>query len=420
MSYPESVRFLYALGNELKAGAKWGLDRMQALLHTLGNPEHDLTIIHVAGTNGKGSTCAMIAASCQAAGIRTGLFTSPHLISPTERIRIDGADISEERFAELFEIVHEAAEAMVEAGDIDAHPSYFETVTAMAFLAFQGATDTVVLEVGLGGRLDATNVVMPKLTVITPIDYDHEAFLGNTLSSIAGEKAGILKPAIPLVLAPQRQEADQVIRKRAKELACPVIAAMEHPADHVELTPYGSHFTFEGHAFSCPLPGEHQVENAITAILACKKFGVSLEHVREGVAHTRWPGRLELIQRSPDFMLDGAHNPGGARALATYIEKFCAGRPVWLVYGVMRDKAIEEVTGLLFPLASKLILTAPDFARALRPEAIAEMAHHPDAITAPNLAAAIAMARKAPVEAVVFFTGSLFVAGGARALLLRN
>jgi dihydrofolate synthase / folylpolyglutamate synthase len=420
MSYPDSVRFLYALGNELKAGAKWGLERMLALLHALGNPEQELRIIHVAGTNGKGSTCAMIAAACRAAGLRTGLFTSPHLVSPTERIRINGEDVPEERFAALFQGVHKTAEAMVEAGEMDAHPSYFETVTAMALLAFRGTTDVVILEVGLGGRLDATNVVEPQLTVITPVDYDHEAFLGNTLSSIAAEKAGILKPQIPLVLAPQREEAERVIRERAKELGCPVIPAAEDPPAAVELTAYGSQFTFEGRTFSCPLPGEHQVENAVTAILACKAFGLSFEHIQQGVAATRWPGRLEFMERSPDLVLDGAHNPAGARALAAYIETFWAGRPVWLVYGAMRDKAIEEVTSQLFPLADKLILTAPDFARALRPEALEQMANHPNPVTAPTISAAITMAREAPREAGVFFTGSLFVVGEARALLLRK
>lgn len=417
MSYPDSVRFLYSLGNELKAGAKWGLERMQALLGVLGNPERNLHIIHVAGTNGKGSTCAMIASACRAAGLRTGLFTSPHLVNPTERIRIDGTDVSEERFAELFGMVHRAAEEMVETGEIDGHPSYFETVTAMALLAFREATDVVILEVGLGGRLDATNVVTPKLTVITPIDYDHEAFLGNTLTLIAGEKAGILKRRVPLVLAPQAEEPDCVIRERARDLGCPVIAAVDYRPENVEVTPYGSRFTFKGRWVSCPLAGEHQIQNAMTAILACEAFGLRIEDIQEGIEHTRWPGRLEVISRSPDLVLDGAHNPAGARALAAYIERFCAGRPVWLVYGAMRDKAIEEVTGLLFPLAEKLILTAPDFPRALRPEALAQMAHHANAATAPSIAAAIEMARAAPPDTVVFFTGSLFLVGEARRLI---
>jgi dihydrofolate synthase/folylpolyglutamate synthase len=418
MSYPESVQYLYALGNELKVGAKFGLDRMRTLLEGLGHPEHSLNIIHVAGTNGKGSTCAMIAAACKAAGLRTGLFTSPHLVKPTERIALNGEPVSEGRFAELFEIVHRKAEQLIAEGKIDDHPTYFETVTAMALLAFREATDAVVLEVGLGGRLDATNVVTPRLTVITPIHYDHEAFLGNTITSIASEKAGILKPRIPLVIAAQMPEAERTILSCAEELNCPVTKAADYDIEEIDLTPYGSTFYFVGQTFTCGLPGAHQVQNAATAILACREFGLSMEAIQKGLASARWPGRLEYVSHRPDFILDGAHNPAGARSLAEYIQQFCANRPVWLVYGAMRDKAIEEVTNHLFPLATKLILTAPNFPRALRPEAILKIADHPNPSTAANVPAAIELARHAPPEAAVFFTGSLFLVGEARAILV--
>jgi dihydrofolate synthase/folylpolyglutamate synthase len=417
VSYPDSVRYLYSLGNELKAGAKLGLERMQALLGALGNPERSQRFIHVAGTNGKGSTCAMIASALQSAGMRTGLYTSPHLITPTERIQINGCPISESRFVELFEIVHRRAEAMLAAGDLDAHPSYFETVTAMALLAFEDRTDAVVLEVGLGGRLDATNVVTPALCVITPVDYDHEIFLGNTLLSIASEKAGILKPGVAVVVGRQHVAAEQVILARAAELRCNVISVQDQKIDEIVLSPYGSSFRFDGNRFDCPLPGRHQVDNALTAILACRELGIPMGVVAAGLARTRWPGRLEFISRHPDFVLDGAHNPSGAGALAAYIRKFHKGRPVWMVYGAMRDKAIDEVTGQLFPLASKLIVTAPNFSRALRPEAILSMADHPNAITAATVEKAIELTRQAPGDAIVFFTGSLFVVGEARALL---
>jgi dihydrofolate synthase/folylpolyglutamate synthase len=420
MSYPESVRFLYALGNELKPGARFGLELMQLLLAGLDHPERSLRAIHVAGTNGKGSTCAMLSGACRAAGLRTGLYTSPHLITPTERIQIGGEPLSENRFEDLFQQVHQKAEAMIASDQIDAHPSYFETVTAMAFQAFKDNTDAAIIEVGLGGRLDATNVINPRLTVITPVDYDHEAFLGNTLESIAAEKAGILKPGIPLVMAPQLPAAEEVIVSRAKELSCPVLRTADEPPENVRLSPYGSRFTFRGRDFSCPLAGEHQVSNAVSAIVAAHEFGLPLETIRDGLSATNWPGRLEVIRRRPDFILDGAHNPAGARALAAYIRKFCQGRPVWIVYGAMRDKAIDEVTSTLFPLASKLILTAPDFPRALRPEGIEKVAPHPDTAKTPNVAAAIEIASKAPQNAVVFFTGSLFVVGEARALLAEH
>jgi dihydrofolate synthase / folylpolyglutamate synthase len=201
MSYPDSVRYLYSLGNELKVGAKFGLERLQTLLAELGSPERGQRFIHVAGTNGKGSTCAMIANMLNEAGFRTGLYTSPHLIEPTERIQISGNPLTEAEFVRAFDTVHDAAEELLGSERLDAHPSYFETVTAMALLTFRERCDISVMEVGLGGRLDATNVIAPELCVITPVAYDHEAFLGNTLESIAYEKAGILKPGVPAVVA---------------------------------------------------------------------------------------------------------------------------------------------------------------------------------------------------------------------------
>ena len=417
MSYPDSVRYLYSLGNELKPGAKLGLERITALLARLNNPQHDQPFVHVAGTNGKGSTCAMIDSAMRAQRLRTGLYTSPHLISPTERIRLNGREVSESRFAELFAIVHGTAEAMVERGEIDAHPSYFETITAMAFLAFQGETEMGVIEVGLGGRLDATNVIQPHLCVITPIAFDHEAYLGRTISAIAGEKAGILKPDVPVVVAEQPDEADAVITARAKELNCNVIRTSEIQISDLRLSPYGSSFFVNEYSFTCSLPGRHQLENARTAIAACEVLGLSIAAIQAGIARARWPGRLQVLSHDPDFILDGAHNPAGAEALAAYIKEFYSDRPVWLVYGTMRDKAIEEVTGQLFPLASKLILTAPDFPRAVRPEALLEITDHPNVVTADNVPAAIELAYQAPKEAAVFFTGSLFVVAEALVLL---
>jgi dihydrofolate synthase/folylpolyglutamate synthase len=418
VSYPDSVRYLYSLGNELKAGAKFGLERMHTLLSALGNPEREQRFIHVAGTNGKGSTCAMISSILRSAGLRAGLYTSPHLIEPTERIQVNGRDVSAERFAAAFQAVHEVAERLAERGQIDAHPSYFETVTAMALVIFRQTTELSVMEVGLGGRLDATNVITPELCVITPVSYDHESFLGNSLESIAAEKAGILKKNIPLVLGRQEGAAEEVIVARAMELGCDITRVADGVLEAVESNPDGSSFRLDGDAYLCPLPGRHQVDNAVAAVLACRALNISADEIGRGLRETQWPGRLERIKRSPDFFLDGAHNPAGARALASYIREFCGGKPVWLVYGAMRDKAIEEVTEQLFPLASKLILTAPDFSRALRPEAILEMTSHSNAVVTAALPEAIDVAAKAPADAIVFFTGSLYLVGEARKLLL--
>jgi dihydrofolate synthase / folylpolyglutamate synthase len=415
VSYPDSVRYLYALGNELTIGAKFGLERMHALMAELGNPERSARVVHVAGTNGKGSTCAMIAGIARAAGIRTGLNTSPHLIEPTERIQIDGRDLSEAEFADAFEIVHAAAERLISRDVIDAHPSYFETVTAMAVAAFRDkACELNVIEVGLGGRLDATNVVQPELTVITPVSFDHEAFLGNTLTSIAAEKAGILKRGVPLVLGRQIPEAESVIVRCAGELGCAITSVANQT---VELGK-GGRFALNGVTYCCGLPGRHQIDNAVAAILTAQQLGIDVEAIRLGVANAKWPGRLETVSRAPDFILDGAHNPAGASALASYIHECCAKRPVWIVYGAMRDKAIEEVTATLFPAADRLIVTAPDFPRALRPEAILATHDHPNAVVAPTVSAAIEIARQAPREAAVFFTGSLYLVGEARRLLV--
>jgi dihydrofolate synthase / folylpolyglutamate synthase len=274
-----------------------------------------------------------------------------------------------------------------------------------------------VIEVGLGGRLDATNVIQPQLCVVTPIAFDHEAYLGRTLSAIAGEKAGILKPNVPVIVAQQHEEADAVIAARAQELNCTVIRTAEIELADLRVSAYGASFFVNGYSFTCPLPGRHQLENAKAAIAACEVLGLSISAIQAGIARARWPGRLQVLSHNPDFILDGAHNPAGAQALAAYITEFCSDRPIWLVYGTMRDKAIEEVTGQLFPLASKLILTAPDFPRAVRPEALLELTDHPNVVTAASVPAAIELAYQAPKEAAVFFTGSLFVVAEALALL---
>jgi len=400
VDYPDSVKFLYSLGNEIKT-AKLGLERVRAVLCALGDPQRAFRSVHVAGTNGKGSTCAMIEAGLRAAGIRTGLFTSPHLIEPTERIQIDGIPVSRAQFQRAFEIVHETAEKL----DLDCHPTYFETVTAMGFWLFRElGVDTAVIETGLGGRLDATNVVEPALTVITPVDFDHEAYLGHTIEAIAGEKAGILKAGVPAVFARQRPEASAVLEERARELSVRVVRAEDFEIRDLEIDARGSRFN----GLTCPLAGEHQVENAVTAVQALGELGIAAE----GISETRWPGRLEFVSPNPDVILDGAHNPAGARALARYLERFYSRQRIWMIYGAMRDKAIEEVAEILFPMAHELIFTAPDSARAVRPEALAGLAGRGRCA---DLDAALEIIRtEAGSDDVVVITGSLFLIGEAR------
>jgi dihydrofolate synthase/folylpolyglutamate synthase len=423
MNYPDSVQFLYALGNEIKT-AKFGLERIRTVLDALGRPQDRIPFVHVAGTNGKGSTSAMIESALRAEGRRTGLFTSPHLAEPTERIRIDGVPVSAETFAEGFNQVHAVVEKLLDTGAIDFHTTYFETVTAMAFLLFAaGRTDVVVLEVGLGGRLDATNVVMPELCVVTPVDFDHEAFLGRSLESIASEKAGILKPGVPAVFSRQRPEAERVLDRRAAELAIPVDHAASWSIDEPELHPRGSRFLLSGKRnlrIVCPLPGEHQVENAATAAVALTRLGVSDASIEAGIARTHWPGRLEHVSEHPEIILDGAHNPAGARALAAYMDRFYSHRRIRLVFGAMRDKAIAEIAGILFPRAQQVIVTAPRQTRALAPETMLEISAHPNLRVAPTIESALELVRDATEDDVVFVSGSLFLVAEARANLSRS
>jgi dihydrofolate synthase/folylpolyglutamate synthase len=417
MNYPDSVRFLYALGNEIKT-AKLGLERISVLLEALGAPQQAYPIVHVAGTNGKGSTCAMVESGLRAAGRRTGLFTSPHLIEPTERIQIVGCPVSAAQFASAFDQVHACAETLLRQERIDLHPTYFESVTAMALLLFRDCgVDLAVLEVGLGGRLDATNVVKPRICAIAPVDFDHEAFLGKSLESIAAEKAGILKPGVPAVFARQRPEAEAVLNARARDLGVDVTHSADVALSNVTLHARGSDFTWNGAPVSCPLPGEHQVENARTAIAVLARLGVAPDAVRRGIAQARWPGRLERVAVNPEIVLDGAHNPASARALAAYLERFYDPARVWLVYGAMRDKAVSEMAAILFPRARHVIVTAPEQARALRPESIRDLADHDSIQVAPNIQAALDMAQAAAPEDAIFVTGSLFLVGEARALL---
>lgn len=420
MNYPDSVHFLYALGNEIKT-AKLGLDRMRATLAALGDPHERLRFIHVAGTNGKGSTCAMIESGLRAAAIRTGLFTSPHLAEPTERIRIDGRPVSREQFAAAFDRVHDCVEKLVVEGKLDWHTTYFETVTLMAFLIFlEERVDAVVLEVGLGGRLDATNVVRPGLSVITPIDFDHEAYLGASIESIAAEKAGILKSGVPAVFSRQRPEAARVLDVRAAELGITVRRAEDWQVDEIELDARGSRFHLRGERdlrINCPLAGEHQVQNAVTAAIALAAAGIANEPIERGIAAANWPGRLERVSERPEIILDGAHNPAGARALAAYIDRFYPHRRVRLIYGAMRDKAVEEIAGILFPRASQLIVTAPRQSRAMAPETIRDIAAHPNLRVTASLAEALELIKDADPNEAVFITGSLFLVAEARVMI---
>jgi dihydrofolate synthase / folylpolyglutamate synthase len=438
MTYPEAVRYLLALGRELAAPRqarvqKFDLENIRALARALGHPDRHFPSAHIAGTNGKGSTAAMLDSILRAAGLVTGFYTSPHLERINERISVGGQPVSDEEFARSFTLLHELIERLLAASELAAHPTYFECLTAMALEIFAGApVDFAVLEVGMGGRLDATNIVLPLVAVITPVDFDHENYLGHSIEEIAREKAGIIKPGTPVVSAAQRAPARAMIARRAEELAAPVVevdrayrleeirsegglyraAAVEaESGERIELAP--------------PLAGRYQLQNALTAtaaarVLAGRGFPLTSGLIELGIARTRWPGRLEKMGENPAVYLDGTHNPAGARELvAFWDEQFPERRPV-LVYGAMRDKAVDEIAGLLFPRAGKVILTEPHQPRAISAHALAAMTSHLAAefevIANPVEAVGRALELAGP-EDVVFVTGSLYLAADLRPFL---
>jgi dihydrofolate synthase / folylpolyglutamate synthase len=435
MNYDAAVRYLLTLGRELAAptqaaAAKFDLENITVLAERLGRPDRAYPSAHIAGTNGKGSTAAFLESILRQAGFRTGLYTSPHLERINERMRINGREIADESFAAIFTRLQELIEELLAARKLRAHPTYFECVTAMAFECF--ARERVgfgVFEVGLGGRLDATNILSPTVTVITRIDFDHENFLGHSLKEIAGEKAGILKPEVPVILAEQRPEAGEVILARARELRCPVIAtgrefqitqeSSQNGFFRARVTELSSGDSLE---VAPALPGRFQLQNAVNAVAVARQlvrrgFRISGDDIMEGISKTVWPGRLERLQSNPDVYLDGAHNPGAARELAQFLAQNFAGRKIWLIYGALRDKAVDEVAGQIFPHAAEVIFTEPRTSRAISATRLAEIAsHHASSFTviaSAEQALGQALAQAAPNDAI-FITGSLYLVGQLR------
>jgi dihydrofolate synthase / folylpolyglutamate synthase len=435
MNYEAAVRYLLTLGRELAAptqaaATKFDLENITVLAGRLGRPDRAYPSAHIAGTNGKGSTAAFLESILRHAGFRTGLNTSPHLERINERIRINGEEISAESFAAILTRLQGLIEELLAAHRLRAHPTYFECVTAMAFESFaRERVEFGVFEVGLGGRLDATNILSPAISIITRIDFDHENFLGHSLRGIASEKAGILKREVPVVVAEQRPEAREVILARANELQCPVLEpsqlfhidqqSAQNGYFRARVTELASGDSFD---LAPSLPGRFQLENALNALTAARQlarrgFRISANDVTQGIASTVWPGRLEKLQSSPDIYLDGAHNPGAARELAAFLQENFAGRRIWMIYGALRDKAVDEVAGQLFPLAAGVIFTEPRTSRAISAARLAEIAsHHAPSFTVVSSAEQAldqALAEVAPEDAI-FITGSLYLVGQLR------
>lgn len=385
MSYSETIHYLYSLQ---KYGIKFGLDNIDRLLSALGKPHKSFPSIHIAGTNGKGSTSAIIASILKSAGLKVGLFTSPHLVSFTERIRINGEEITEK---EVIDLIDEVREIVIHSGDFS--PTFFEVVTAIALEYFKRKKiDVEVIEVGMGGRLDATNIIIPAVSVITNISYDHMKFLGNTLRDIATEKAGIIKDEVPVVISSQVHEVLEVIEAKAKEKnAEKYLYGRDFSSVLKKEDLTGIYFDYLNkdslsiNDLHLPLIGKHQLQNVSVAIktveLLSKKltylFSFPISHfIRDGLLSVRWPGRLEIIKEDPPIVIDGAHNPAAAEALTDALKKnfLRKYKKVILVLGIMGDKNIEGIMKPLLPLASEIILTSPDYERAASPERLAGIA----------------------------------------------
>jgi len=443
MSYETAVERMYALGHELAQmpSHKFDLAHMRVLLAALENPERRFPAVLIAGTNGKGSTAATLAAILRASGLRTGQYTSPHLVRINERIRINGEEIPDDDFALLHDLVDRTAERLVGEGELPWHPSFFEMLTAMAFEYFsRKKVEMAVLEVGMGGRLDATNVVEPRLSVITDIALDHQKFLGETLTEIAREKAGIIRSGGVVVTLPQTPQANDVIGNTILESGArgvsavpfvpPVSPAADIPwaydtqTEEAQVGPRASYplqVLGKEIVVNSPLLGRHQLRNVALAIAAAeelsKDFPISAGSIERGIRETRWPGRFQLIRhKDTNFVLDVAHNPAGAWALRSTLSTVYDDRRLIFVFGAMRDKAIGEMAEILFPCAERVVLTHAENPRSATPIEIREMAARvaADMEDAPDVPSAIEEAAKsAGTDGVVVVTGSIYVVGEA-------
>lgn len=431
MDYREAVDYLYALGHETLA-MKLGLENIRGLVAALGRPDEHYRIVHVAGTNGKGSFCAMLSAILSHAGIRTGVFTSPHLVNIEERFRVGAEPISREQFTALMARVKAAVDALVAEGRLAARPTFFEHVTALALAYFREQNvEFAVLEVGLGGRLDSTNIVKPDLTVITRVDYDHQQYLGSTLTEIAREKAGILKPGVSALCAPQQHEAETVIAETAAALNAPLTTLNSGQINYkgcqdgfwcFDLRTDRAHYE----NVRAPLRGRHQVVTAALAIRAVELLQLQIgpDEIRAGLEATYWPGRLELVAGRPDMLLDGAHNPDGVAALSDFLNEWPGndrpGRRV-LLFSAMRDKDIETMLTRLFPHFDAVVLVNRSDARAADFQARrAQLAalFTGELIIESGTQAALAQARQlASSTGIIVAAGSLHLLGEIKAIL---
>jgi dihydrofolate synthase/folylpolyglutamate synthase len=441
-NYTETLSYLFGLQ---RFGIKLGLANITSLLKHLGDPHAGLPSVHIAGSNGKGSTAAFLTSILRQAGYRVGLYTSPHLVDFSERIQVDGAPIPTDRVVEFTERIRGIVEKMTRDGELwlpsgpEVAPvgfgpqkttiTFFEFTTAMAFLHFrESKVDMAVLETGMGGRLDATNVIDPILSLITIIAPEHQQYLGKTLTQIAREKAGIIKPGRPLLTTARQARVLALFRQTCQELRSPFYAwGKEFSAK--ELRPQFIHFRGRSHQWSelrLGLAGSHQVINASLALAAVEVlmesgFALHEEHLRKGLAETKWPGRLELVREHPGILLDGAHNPSATRLLRKALQKGFLRHRLILVLGIMADKDIPKMMADLVPLADLVILTRPRMDRAASLEVLGAQASpfQKPLVEIAEVGQALSGAlEKAEDEDLILVTGSLFTVGEARSYLV--
>ncbi len=438
MNFDESVKYLYGLGNEVLA-MKLGLGNITKLLNALGNPQDNFLKVQVAGTNGKGSTCAFLESICVNAGINVGLTTSPHLISVTERIKINGADIAEKDFARYATGIRNVSENLVKKGELETVPTYFEQVTAIALKAFADANiELAILETGLGGRFDATTAANAEIVAITPIDLDHQRILGNSLAEIAAEKAAIIRKDTPVFLANQPKKATEIILKKCTEFDIEPIRTIEI-LESIGRSPRVSKgarsisdLRFQISNFKTSkdsyenvklgLPGKHQIENAKVAILLAeelsKNFEITKSNIIRGLEMARHSGRLEFRGK---YLFDGAHNASGAKALREFLDE-CIDQPITMIFGSMRDKDLREIAEFLFPKAESLILTAPDNPRSMTAfdisKFVGERVSKENLFLTDSVLAAVNKAGEISKDGgVILITGSLYLIGEAQKIL---
>ena len=446
MSYQETVEQLYALGHELAStpSHKFDLAYVRTMLEALGHPERRFASVLIAGTNGKGSTAATLASILRAGGYRTALYSSPHLVRINERIRVNGEQISDAEFGAIYDRVEQTAQQLLQAGKLPWHPSFFEMLTVMAFEYFASVgIEIAVLEVGMGGRLDATNVVDPLVSVIADISLDHQNYLGNTIPEIAREKAGIIRRHGVVVTLPQHPQANDVIGHAILDAEATGVSAAQYVppvspgaatylAGHAPAVPGRSQYPLavmgEEIEVDSPLVGRHQLRNIALAIATAEQLGqfgfkVTPKQIAQGICDTQWPGRFQVILRSPathqhEMVLDVAHNPAGAWALRSALSENFAGRELTLVFAAMRDKAIQEIAEVLFPIAEQVVLTHVNNPRAATPAELVQSASRTGAEmhTEDNVAAALRKAHElSKPDGVVVVTGSIFLVGEAMA-----